>query len=176
MSGCCGGMRVPACFRVCFLGVYQLLSSSWGYWECFELAFLRRQYGTFSLWFGIPWFRKRVLAFEGNQEKSRGGNKSSGCCCRLQGLTTSCLTSMSSTSPCCSSTAKPGMSTSVRGSMAWPGRSTASACPTAYCPMFTDPRSVPPQVRRLSETRRKSRWTSCCCTDRISKCFSESGL
>lgn len=145
---------------VCFLGV-------WRDWEYFELAFLRRLYGTFGLWFGIPWFRKLVLrVLEGNQEKPCSGNQLSGCC-HLQGLTTSCRTSTSSTSPCCLCTEKHGMSTSVRGSTAWPGRSTASACPTAYSPMFTD---VPgAQPARPSHNSTKSRRTHCWCTDRISR-------
>lgn len=89
-------------------------------WDCCEVVLLGRLQWTLA-----------HGAFEGNQ-------KSFSLCCSLQASTTSCLTSMSSTSPHCLSIEKPVMNTSAGGSTAWPGRSTVSACPTAYSPTFTD--------------------------------------
>ncbi|XP_038620780.1 delta(14)-sterol reductase TM7SF2 isoform X1 [Tachyglossus aculeatus] len=60
---------------------------------------------------------------------------------------TSSPTSTSSTSPPCWCTARPATSTAACASTAWPGASTAGACPIASCPTSTEP-PAPPRLLR----------------------------
>ncbi|XP_060014688.1 delta(14)-sterol reductase TM7SF2 isoform X4 [Lagenorhynchus albirostris] len=87
------------------------------------------------------------------------------------GCPTCCPTSTSFTSLRCWYTVRPGMSSSVCGSMAWPGTHTAGVCPTESCPTSTEaaPRvpgraTCPPSCQHTQHQEPGLTWHSRACT------------
>ncbi|XP_067604510.1 delta(14)-sterol reductase TM7SF2 isoform X9 [Pseudorca crassidens] len=87
------------------------------------------------------------------------------------GCPTCCPTSTSFTSLRCWYTVRPGMSSSVCRSMAWPGTHTAGVCPTESCPTSTEaaPRvpgraTCPPSCQHTQHQEPRLTWHSRACT------------